>query len=72
MLHKVFQQRLKEERATRGLTQAAVAQTLGISQPAYADIESGPSEPRLSTIERLAAVLEIEPCELLVEKSCVR
>lgn len=68
MLHQRFQSRVREERAARGLTQADVAKRLGVSQPSYADIESGPQEPRLSTIERVAAVLEIEPFELLTEK----
>ena len=69
MLHQLFQQRLKDERANRGLTQAAMARLLGVSQPAYASWESGPNEPTLGTIEKLAEVLEIEAFELLTEKT---
>ena len=68
VLHQRFQSRLREERKSRGLTQLDMAKRLGMKQPSYADIESGPQEPKLSTIERVAAVLEIDPFELLTEK----
>ncbi len=68
VLHQRFQERIKEERAAKGLTQASMAKLLGISQPAYADIETGPNEPRLSTVERIAGVLRIEASDLLAEK----
>jgi transcriptional regulator with XRE-family HTH domain len=65
MLHKRFQRRLKEARTELGVTQAEMARRLAISQPAYADIETGRSEPRLSTIERIATVLGVEAGDLI-------
>lgn len=69
MLHQIFQNRLKQERSQKGLTQAQMARALEISQPAYADMETGPNEPRLGTIERVANVLEIDASSLLTEKN---
>lgn len=68
MLHQRFQQRIKELRMEKGLTQADVARELGIKQPVYADMETGPSEPRLSTLERLAEVFGVDPSDLITEK----
>lgn len=68
MLHHVFQQRLREIRKERGLTQTQIADLLKIRQPTYAAIEAGDNEPTLGTVERIAEALEIDPAELLLEK----
>lgn len=68
MLHKTFQQKLRETRKAAGLTQADVADALGVRQPTYADIETGSNSPNLATIERIAEALGVSPIELLGEK----
>lgn len=52
--------RLAELREERGLTQEAVASLMGTTQPVVARLEAGGRDPRLSTIERYAAALDIE------------
>ena len=49
--------RLRELREGRGLTQEQLALAIGTSQPYIARIESGITEPRLDTLQRLAAAL---------------
>ena len=43
-----------------GLTQGEVALRMGITQPAYAKIESGKTQPRIATCKRLATALGVE------------
>lgn len=71
-LHRVFCQRVSERRKSLGLTQTAVAERLGISQPAYAAIEGGRCSPSLDVVERVAAALETTPERLITtEKNAV-
>jgi ribosome-binding protein aMBF1 (putative translation factor) len=44
-------------RAAHGLSQAALAEKLGMRQPNVARLESGDHEPSLSTLARLSEVL---------------
>jgi DNA-binding XRE family transcriptional regulator len=46
-------------RAEHGLTQTALARTLGIKQPAVARLEAGDHEPSVATLARLANRLGI-------------
>ena len=43
-----------------GLTQEEIARRMGISQPAYAKLESGKTQPRIATCKRLAAAMGVE------------
>lgn len=52
-------------RHARGLTQASLAKLAGIAQPRIAEIECGESNPRLSTITRLALALDVTVGDLL-------
>lgn len=58
--------RLSELREERGLTQQAVASLMGTSQPVVARLEAGGRDPRLSTVERYAAALDVD---LVVQRS---
>ena len=42
------------------LTQEEVARRMGITQSAYAKIESGKTQPRMTTCKRLAAAMNVE------------
>ena len=64
-LHRVFCQRVIERRKEMGLTQAQVAERLGIARPAYTAIETGKKTPGLDTVERVANALEIPAIDLL-------
>ena len=43
-----------------GLTQEEIARRMGVTQPAYAKIENGKTQPRIATYKRLAAAMGIE------------
>lgn len=51
---------LLQHRTARGWSQRELARRVGVSQPVIARIEAGETEPRVSTLARLAAVLEVE------------
>lgn len=55
MLH----DRLKEAREKAELSQAEVAKSCGISQPAYFDIEHGNRYPSLAVAKRLAKMFDV-------------
>ncbi|QHS15968.1 CBS domain-containing protein [Halopenitus persicus] len=51
-------QDLRERRNALGLTQSALAEAAGVSQPLIARIEGGDVDPRLSTLRRIVNALE--------------
>ena len=59
-----FGERLKEARSSRGLTQARLAEMLGISPRVYNRWERGAAIPRLDTVVRVAEILEVSLDEL--------
>lgn len=60
-----FGESLERIRKDRGLTQSQLAASLDVNQSLVAKWESGKVQPRSSTLERLALVLEVETEELL-------
>lgn len=52
-------------RLTRGWSQKELASRLGTSQSYIARLEAGSIDPQVSTLRRLADVLEVEPALLL-------
>lgn len=52
--------RIVAYRAEHGLSQAALARRLEVSQPLIARLETGEHEPTLSTLARLARQLDLE------------
>jgi ribosome-binding protein aMBF1 (putative translation factor) len=50
--------KVREAREARGWSQAQLAARVGISQPAIARLELGSTEPRVSTLHRIAAALD--------------
>jgi len=59
--------RLKEWRNRRGLTPWGLADKSGVGWASIARIETGRANPRLSTINRLAEALDLDPKDLLPE-----
>lgn len=64
-MHRVFCQNLRSLRIGGGLTQGAMADRLGMTQPQYAKIENGTNVPSLHTIERITVSLGVSAGELL-------
>lgn len=57
---------LKRLRRAKGLTQQDLAEDAGLSRAAYRNIESGKSEPRVSSLQDIARALQV-PIQQLVE-----
>lgn len=57
--------RIKELRKQRGMTQAEVADELGIHLTNYNRLENGRADPSLSQLEHIARILRCEPSELI-------
>ena len=55
-------------RKEKGMTQAEVAESAGLSDRTYADIERGGVNMRLETILRICNVLDITPNDVLTEE----
>lgn len=59
-LARAVSKRVVEYRAERGLSQAALARELGVSQPLVARLEGGEHVPTIATLVRLSRHLGIE------------
>ncbi|WP_435332781.1 CBS domain-containing protein [Haloarchaeobius sp. TZWWS8] len=65
---------LRERRNELGLTQSALADAAGVSQPLIARIEGGDVDPRLSTLRRIVNALDeaegdiVRACDLMHEE----
>jgi DNA-binding XRE family transcriptional regulator len=60
-----FGQRLAQLRTDKGLSQERVADLAAIHRTAISNLEKGSNLPRLDTLLKLAAALEVEPCHLI-------
>jgi transcriptional regulator with XRE-family HTH domain len=58
-------QKIKKLRELRNYTQAHMADELGLTQGAYSKIELGESEISLSRLEKIAAILNLKPEEII-------
>jgi transcriptional regulator with XRE-family HTH domain len=56
---------LREARVRLGLTQEQVAERSGVHATEVSRIEAGKRDPKVSTLRRLAAALEVPPGRLL-------
>lgn len=52
-------------REAKNLTQEQVAEKLGVSQSVYGDIERGENDPKLSKLQKLAEIFEMQLPELV-------
>jgi HTH-type transcriptional regulator/antitoxin HipB len=53
-------ERVRQARASLGITQAELAKRIGSTQPAMARLEAGGSVPSVDTLRRIAAALGLE------------
>ncbi|MGF1726468.1 helix-turn-helix domain-containing protein [Photobacterium nomapromontoriensis] len=51
-------QRIKEAREWKGISQVAMAKQLEIARQTYLDLESGKTEPRITTLIRIAVITD--------------
>ncbi len=63
---------MKDWRQVRGLSQRALAERAGITYVHVARLELAQSDPRLSTLVKLAEALEISLVDLLTEPKASR
>jgi putative transcriptional regulator len=66
MSAKRFPMRLKQLREAKGLSQAALAEKVGVSREYIARLETGKHDPPLSRVEKLAKALKV-PIEKLLK-----
>ena len=62
-----MENRLREWRRARLMTQSEVAEAVGVALQSYAAWERGERSPRLPHLRRLARVLKVSPAALLAE-----
>jgi transcriptional regulator with XRE-family HTH domain len=63
----IFARNLKRLMAEQGLNQTKLARKLGVEQPHIATYLKGQKAPTLTTVEKFARVLDIEPWKLLYD-----
>lgn len=61
-----FAENLKNIRKERGFSQKEIAEKLGVSQPNYAQYETGKRNPKFETVKKIAAALGIDVYNLLI------
>ncbi len=59
-------------REAQGITQRALASRAGITQAALFRLESGATDPRLSTLRKLAEALNVTVADLIGERKSRR
>lgn len=58
---------LKRLRSLKGISQQELAAAIGVSHPRISELESGNANPKLSTIESIAAFFGVTAARLLQE-----
>jgi len=66
-LNENFRVNLRKRRRELGLTQATVAERLGVSRERIAQVEAGEGSPSLDLVERFAVALNCSPVTLLLD-----
>ena len=61
----LFKDRLREARVSRGMTQAELAERIGVVKSTVAGYETGRSEPNMEKFAQIMAVLNIDANSLL-------
>jgi len=66
-LQRIFGRNLRRYREQRGLSQEAFADVLGVHRTYMGGVERGERNLTLRSVERIAAVIKVNPLELLRE-----
>ena len=64
-MDKTFIKNMKKARIRTGLTQAQMAEKIGVAAPTYSLYETGKREPDIDKIKKIASVLGVTGNELL-------
>jgi len=56
--------KLKELRTEKGLTQEELSELIGLSRQAIVKQENNPKGWQKTTLEKICAALDVDPCEL--------
>ncbi len=64
-LHRAVGRNLRRYREDRGLSQEAFADLVGVHRTYMGGLERGERNPTLRSVERIAAVIKMDPLELL-------
>ena len=67
-IERISSENIKRIRTSKKMTQAFVAEKVGVSEKFVSDIETGRSHCSLTTLVSIANVLDVEPYELLLPK----
>ena len=62
---------IRDARRTRGMTQERLALESGLQRKTIYEVENGKTDPRLTTIQRIAETLDLSPGDLLASSSRV-
>ena len=68
---KIYAANIKRIRAIKKVTQATIADEIGITEKYWSDIETGRKPCSLDTLVSIANALEVEPYELLLPENKV-
>lgn len=71
-LKKTFAEQIKQARLSLGMTQDQLAERLGMEQADLSDLEQGQRNVQLTTINRLATALGVDPAILLSSDPILR
>ena len=71
-LQTILAKNLKRARAEQGISQAVLAERVGISTTFIGELEISRKFPSLDTLENIATALQMEPYELLLDGNDLR
>lgn len=67
-LKRVFRENMRERRLRLNMTQAQMAEAMGVAQAYISDLESGRKRPMVDTLATIAEALKTTPARLLTPR----
>lgn len=67
---KPINERIREARKARGMTQRELGERSGIAEPTVRKYEAGQLNPKIETLQKLASALEMPVCALCCGGAC--
>ena len=62
-IKKALGKKIKQIRKSKNLTQEKLAELIGLEVPSLSNIETGKFAPSVDTLQKLCAVMDVEPWE---------